>query len=439
MPYDGLFLPYQEEWLNLGPINGGLAQYNVTFAKIEAYYTAIQKLGFHSLSYFDIGNWGTRINSHYTGPPKTCGVRPNGDAAPCPDPNGSNAYLRDYLWSALLREGYSVVSGKFTAPKSDWVGTTDMDTMEPVFEDLILDQAARHLQKIPSFEGIAIDRLDYSEFFNYDADDGLSWVPINSSSGAGLDIFGPARAVRLSYRHTFNRLHELLHPRDAVGKPNGPQKVILNNCNSLCRLDEMHAFDGTFSEGASLNAVAWTGLRNPTILWTYNLADSNPLLDRYFQQHLLMNVYPMAPMPKNDHSINPGSAVVEAAYLRYAPLFDAMHGARWLLSARPVALDGDPAAVANAMYLPATERTGGWPTVLVNVMLGNESSVEMALSLTAAEAAYGWPPATSVTLLTLHPGDVDWSAPIDAKLVGDEWKATVPLVLGCATAQVVVG
>ena len=35
MPYDGLFLPYQEEWLNLGPINGGLAQYNVTFDQVR--------------------------------------------------------------------------------------------------------------------------------------------------------------------------------------------------------------------------------------------------------------------------------------------------------------------------------------------------------------------------------------------------------------------
>ncbi len=30
MPYDGLFLPYQDTWENLGPINGGLAKYNVT-------------------------------------------------------------------------------------------------------------------------------------------------------------------------------------------------------------------------------------------------------------------------------------------------------------------------------------------------------------------------------------------------------------------------
>lgn len=42
MPYDGLFLPYQDKWLNLGPINGGLAQYNVTFQMIDDYYEKIQ-------------------------------------------------------------------------------------------------------------------------------------------------------------------------------------------------------------------------------------------------------------------------------------------------------------------------------------------------------------------------------------------------------------
>ena len=43
----------------------------------------------------------------------------------------------------------------------------------------------------------------------------------------------------------------------------------------------------------------------------------------------------MAPMPKNDHSIAPGDPVVEQAYRDYAHLFDALHGARWLLSSNP--------------------------------------------------------------------------------------------------------
>lgn len=48
---------------------------------------------------------------------------------------------------------------------SDWVGTTDMDTMVPAFEDLLVEQLERHVTRLPAFEGIAIDRLDYSEFF----------------------------------------------------------------------------------------------------------------------------------------------------------------------------------------------------------------------------------------------------------------------------------
>lgn len=129
MPYDGLFLPYvnstSEQWLNLGPINGGLTQYNVTLDMINSYYVAIQKAGFHSLSYFDIGNWGTRTNTNYHGPSRFCGTRPNGEPAPCPDPDGANSYLRDKLmgsaypaWGdescALLHHGVSL------APRLLW-------------------------------------------------------------------------------------------------------------------------------------------------------------------------------------------------------------------------------------------------------------------------------------------------------------------------------
>ena len=164
MPYDGLFLPYMEEWPNLGPINGGLKQYNVTYKMMETYYEQIQAAGFHSLSYFDIGNWGTQTCVKYSGPKRYCGTRPNGKGGPCPGPDGANAYLRDELSSALLKHGWSVGGGLFESEKHDWVGTTDMDTIEPCFEDLIVEQCARHLTQLKSFEGIAIDRLDYSEF-----------------------------------------------------------------------------------------------------------------------------------------------------------------------------------------------------------------------------------------------------------------------------------
>jgi hypothetical protein len=321
-----------------------------------------------------------------------------------------------------------------------------MDTAEPVFEDLIVEQAGRHLEMLPSFEGIAIDRLDYSEFFNYNADDGVSWVPINSSGahGSALDVFGPARALRLSYRHTFNRLHEVLHAEGRTTQPGSSaakKKIMYNNCNSLCRLDEMRSFDGTFSEGASLNAVAWTGLKQPTILWTYDLSPDTAALDSYFQQHLLMNVYPMAPMPKNDHSITPGSPVVEAAYMAYAPLFNAMHGARWLLSTRPVHLDADAGAVANVFTLPrsltAAEGATAWPDLLVNIMLGATSTTTtLTLSLGPAARAYGWPRISGGLVSTLHPGSTVWSKPVAVTEVGQNLTATIVLVRGCATVKV---
>ena len=54
--------------------------------------------------------------------------------APCPTPNGGNSYLRDYLGKALLRNTYSIADGVKHTPFLDWVGTTDMDTMETTFE-----------------------------------------------------------------------------------------------------------------------------------------------------------------------------------------------------------------------------------------------------------------------------------------------------------------
>ena len=358
--------------------------------------------------------------------------------------------LRDHLFDALLHHGWDVYHGKWMVHKYDWVGTTDMDTQVPSFEDLIVEQAARHLEKLPAFEGIAIDRLDYSEFFNYDFDDHVSWIPtdgtrINGSSSQSLTIWGPARALRLSYRHTYNRLHEVLH----LQQPPGKKKLILSNCNLLCRLDEMRSMDGTFSEGAGLNGVAWTGLRNPSILWTYSLPGDVAALDTYFQQHLLMDVYPMAPMPKNDHSITPGSAVVEQGYIDYAPLFNAMHGARWVLTARPATLKAAPTpsaagaggsnpdvrTVSTGAAAPAAAATAafGIPNVLttpsggfvVPIMLANTTTASVILTLRL-------PGVTALTLKAIHPGRERAVELGPAKRVGAALEATVPLHRGCA-------
>ena len=95
---------------------------------INAYYKHQQDRGFHTLSYFDIGNWGLSETTTYRGPNTTCGVRPNGMPAPCPDWAGAQEYLRDYLFPGLLHHGWSVMAGRFMVHHNDWVGTTWMDT-----------------------------------------------------------------------------------------------------------------------------------------------------------------------------------------------------------------------------------------------------------------------------------------------------------------------
>ena len=123
----------------------------------------------------------------------------------------------------MLRKGWDVGRGSFEWGL-DWVGTVDMDTAFLPFQDIIVEQAERHVLTLPAFEGIAIDRLDYSEFFNYEADDGVSWIPVNGSGALHLlaanttaTTWGPARALRLSNRQTFNRLHEVLHEQQPPG------------------------------------------------------------------------------------------------------------------------------------------------------------------------------------------------------------------------------
>jgi hypothetical protein len=166
MPFDGLFAPYQDSWLNLGPINAGLPQYNVTWARIAAFDAQVRAAGLNSLSYFDIGNFGVSIDTTRSWPNVTCGVRPSGAPAPCPMPEGSNAYLQHFLSDALLDSGWSVAHGVFDRAFSDWVGTTDMDPSEPFFEDLLIEQLERRMGPlVPSAQGIAVDRFDYSAFF----------------------------------------------------------------------------------------------------------------------------------------------------------------------------------------------------------------------------------------------------------------------------------
>ena len=413
MPYDGLFAPYQETWLNLGPINAGLPQYNVTYELINDFYVAVQAAGLNSLSYFDVGNWGVSIDTGQTYPNRTCGVRPSGDEpAPCPDPEGSNAFLQHYLSPALLKRGWSVAGGSFDGAKRDWVGTTLMDPAQLDFENLLVEQLSMRLARVPATQGFAVDRFDYTSYYNYDADDGTSWVP-----GPGNGFPGPARSLVASHRHAYARLAGALHEAG---------KVWFGNCNVLCRADILASFDGIFSEGSALNAVAWGGLLKPTILWTYSLESLLPAaLHSFFQQHLLMRVFPMAPMAGNDHSITPGSPTVQAAYEAYAPLFRALTGVLWILDIDyPVTTTLPTGGAANAFVARATPGT-----LLIPLMLGGSANTTTATIRPPTSP----PPTSRYVGAVLLPGATNWAPLADVFLINGSMSVdAIPLAFGAA-------
>eukprot|EP01048_Picozoa_sp_COSAG05_P016966 COSAG05_NODE_2255_length_3333_cov_2.791899_2_plen_132_part_00 len=122
----------------------------------------------------------------------------------------------------------------------------------------------------------------------------------------------------------------------------------------------------------------------------------------------------------------------------YAPLFDAMHGARWLLSARPATLAVGSNASVNVLILPA-KVAGGKQNLLIPIMLAapTETMVQLTLNLGPASLkALGRTasPPHSVTLSLLSPGHGATPKALGpAKAgAGGEWTGEIPLVRGCA-------
>lgn len=189
----------------------------------------------------------------------------------------------------------------------------------------------------------------------------------------------------------------------------------------------MEPFDGTFSEGGATNAVGLLSMRSTAILWTYNsktCCASPAVATDFFQRHLYMGVYPMAPFPMNDHAIAPDPAA-EAYYLRYGPLFTALRGHKWYLQPDAFRLQcEEPAAVANVFEFPGTA-TLMWP-----IMFGGSAA--------AANITVGHLPPGASTFAVLHPGNADWKPlpPLPLPMPQGQFMLTVPLVSGCALLRV---
>ncbi|MEO6288686.1 MAG: hypothetical protein ABIO76_02125 [Ginsengibacter sp.] len=379
-----MFLPPVEPNVKWKRFGGG----EMSVKAMNDYAGDMKQKGFHVLNYFNVTEFGSRMQDNYV-PQK-----PTTDPDIWKDPND---YLFYNLSSAVIRDrtGY-YPSAKTAAPFYTWGNALVMDCADSVYQEFLLTQAKTHIDQIPNSFGICIDRLDWLYIFNPNADDSITWFDGR-----------PARSIITSYKELMKRLGPLMHD---AGK-----YILVNSIGR--RLDFFEQVDGIFDEftyaGTPLNTSAFICINKPALGWT----DKNVTVlkeggDNFFQKYLYMGVFPMCPFPGNDHSVHPDEAV-DKFYLDYGPLMQLMQERKWVLSPHVVGVKSN-AAKANIFSIP-----GGY---LIPVVYGKQQKIQLTVDLPLTPE--------KVKCLIYYPGIKN---PIETHCVKENGKLRmdVDLIRGC--------
>ncbi len=117
----------------------------------------MRRQGFYVLNYFNVCEYGAKMLDRPV---------PLQEAAKDPDLwQKPLEFLKVRLPNACLQPPVRV--GNY-----GWL----VDVGDPGYQQHILEQAKRHIEKLPDTSGICIDRMDWLRFYNLHADDGVSWV-----------------------------------------------------------------------------------------------------------------------------------------------------------------------------------------------------------------------------------------------------------------------
>eukprot|EP01050_Picozoa_sp_SAG11_P011459 SAG11_NODE_1214_length_5503_cov_5.844560_2_plen_791_part_00 len=456
-PYAGQFLPpvkRDEIWLNDG--EGTQPRANVSFEIIDEFYGRIQRQGFATLSYFNVFEYGENICGNYPGMAPLCNRsgEPTSDAwerqqghSAYPAPSSAEPWANS-TWFMLENFPKSLVTsydcgghksgcsstGDATAARNEsarrqigtWQGGVVVDPVDPQLKAHFVAQLERKYKEISNFQGLVVDRSDWNTVYNYDFDDGASFI---GNSTAHLSQY--------SYLDTIAALRDVM--KDKEGDMHHNQTVMLQNALGFAQLSLMKDFDGTFSEGGVVNSVGLLGARSTAILWTYDTKEccsSLSVADEYFQRRLHLKVFPMAPFPQADHCIA-SDPKAEAMYISYGSMFGALRGAKYLL--RPHAINVTKPALANVYELP---HAPGLATLWSVMLGGNQSSAVLSVAFLPTATTVGATAPGANRFEVMHPGAHDWKPlpPTAAHLVhgGGAAKLTVPLERGCALVRLVV-
>jgi hypothetical protein len=414
--YMGMFLPPVEtdttQWKRFDVTSEGeLIERQSTYtniAQMRSYAARMKGLGFFTLNYFNVTEFG--------------GASAYGKEVAHPKPDFSkeedtwrnpSAFLynnfprailfgsHDHIgWHKLTPQQFMFPPIRFhDEPYYTWGHAIATDVGDSAYAAFLLDQARRHREKLPEAHGIALDRIDWFNEYNWHADDGKSWIQGR-----------PVRSLLNSFRGFIPRLSTIMHEAG---------KVIF--CNpEMNRLDMMEYFDGVFNEfgylGFNLNQSAFLTFYKPLICWTPDRATVMNSPDRFFQRHLIMGAFPMAPFSGNDHSIRPDPEV-ERYYLDYGPMFNALRGRSWVLIPGVIEVQ-DNTALANLFAVGNT--------FVVPVVMCEAESATVHIRKCGQLL-----PAGKVVVETWYPGEKRVT-PREYKVERDELILSVPMKRECA-------
>ena len=154
------------------------------------------------------------------------------------------------------------------------------------YDRIVLADLQRHIDHLPAFQGVALDRMDYLQWVNFDGDDNYTFV------GEGRDGW-TGWPLKRSFLQITKRMRQMM----------GPSRTFMNNAARHSWLGMQRYQDGIFAELNNLNAYGFLGINATAIMWTTEESfGGKGGADHYFQRLIRMKVFPMAPFPQNDHA-----------------------------------------------------------------------------------------------------------------------------------------
>jgi hypothetical protein len=288
----------------------------VSINRLREYSGKMVEDGFRVLNYMNVCEFGTAI---VPDPPLNMDEIDEKDLWKDP-----NAFLYSKLKDAIVKREfiedtiwnyYYIRYPRNTNFFNSWHNCVILDCGEPSYQDFLLEQVRRHIEKLPATSGFNTDRIDWLRLYNVERDDGISWFDNR-----------PVRSLNYSYKQLMDRLWPILQESGKYWflDPNGVRIDFMNRCDGI--MEELNT-------GQVLNCIGLMCINKPVGAWFRDseLKDkSDSEVESWFQNYLYLGIWPLAPFPENDHSLHPGPEV-NRLFLDYAHLFKTLYDKEWVL------------------------------------------------------------------------------------------------------------